>query len=335
MSSPIVEVTEDETGPVLPLEITDHIIDYLRGRSTALCNCALTCHAWLPRSRYNLFLKMFIGSFASLEALVSVSRMPHMLPHFKELYQLRLHTSDVWWPPESRHVMRPITDRPFVHLLPLFFPQLLQTAKVLKICFTDWSAFPSHPATQFHQSTLPSLTHLTLNSCTFGSLNQCVRLISAFPSLSHLSLFDIAWHNHGSIGTACYAPRPVLQSFELKGIHPERDMIILEWISMAHQKAHSLRHLDLELSDPHSETLDPRSETLRRIALSIGLHLRSLHIRSYADDAGNTNRPSPDYRACLLTYNGACLQVTNRSSPLALICSHWAYLYTGPSWRCW
>ncbi|KAH9949039.1 hypothetical protein B0H21DRAFT_657676, partial [Amylocystis lapponica] len=168
-----------------PREITDHIIDCLRRDPKALCNCALTCRAWLPRSRHNLFHTLSINSFAALEALASISRMPRILPHFNVVHELSLHSAPV--------------HTPFVHLLPLLFPQVLQTAKVLKILFTDWSAFPSHPGTRFHRSMFPSLTKLDLTHCTFGSLNELFHLIYAFPSLSHLSLSFVTWPNQGSI----------------------------------------------------------------------------------------------------------------------------------------
>ena len=41
--------------PALPIELVEKIIDNLRNDLPALSNCALVCHAWLPRARFHRF----------------------------------------------------------------------------------------------------------------------------------------------------------------------------------------------------------------------------------------------------------------------------------------
>ncbi|OCH92621.1 hypothetical protein OBBRIDRAFT_726470, partial [Obba rivulosa] len=48
------------TAPSLPPELSDHIVDHLRGDYDALKTCTLTCRAWLPRARFWLFKRISI-----------------------------------------------------------------------------------------------------------------------------------------------------------------------------------------------------------------------------------------------------------------------------------
>ncbi|EIW63332.1 uncharacterized protein TRAVEDRAFT_83728, partial [Trametes versicolor FP-101664 SS1] len=43
------------TLPVLPIEVIEHALDYLRGDRKTLATCRLVCRAWSARARYNLF----------------------------------------------------------------------------------------------------------------------------------------------------------------------------------------------------------------------------------------------------------------------------------------
>ncbi|KAH9948651.1 hypothetical protein B0H21DRAFT_845292, partial [Amylocystis lapponica] len=243
MSSPIVENAQDETSPAFPLEITDHIIDCLRGSPGALCNCALTCHAWLPRSRYNLFHTMSICSLAALETLVSISRMPHILPHFDAVYRLSIYeTPSHLIPRTARRQTKTARVGLFTHLLPLLLPQAFRTTRVLEITNTDWCRFPPHPSTRFHRSIFGSVTELGLTCCKFGSCNEFVRLISSFPSLLHLRLNLVRWENERLPGTAYCASPPALESLSLI-MHKEIGAV-MEWM-LLHQNSCPLRHLTL------------------------------------------------------------------------------------------
>ncbi|KAH9939532.1 hypothetical protein B0H21DRAFT_34499 [Amylocystis lapponica] len=76
----------DRRGPILPPEITDQVIDNLRGEQNALRQCALTCRAWRPRSQLCLNHTVTIHSRAALKAFGAHLRDGRCLPYLHSLF---------------------------------------------------------------------------------------------------------------------------------------------------------------------------------------------------------------------------------------------------------
>ncbi|KAH9948634.1 hypothetical protein B0H21DRAFT_219875 [Amylocystis lapponica] len=290
--SPIVEDTSmDVSSPTFPPEIIDRIIDCLRGHPSDLCNCALTCHAWLPRSRYNLFHTMSICTLEALESLASISCMPHILPHFHAVHQLSLEDArrpSAAQSKKSATSKRKARVRPFMHLLPLLLPHALRSTRVLEITRADWRAFPPHPSTRLHRSTFESVTTLTLSGCWFGSCNEFVRLISSFPSLLHLSLINSAWDNERSPGAA--HPPPALKSLSFSSTRDKETNVVMEWALLYHNSC-SLRYLSFD-------SYSPSAAIVRKVAPTIGLQLESLHLVRHPPFRGDADICELFFTAC-------------------------------------
>ncbi|KAH9948658.1 hypothetical protein B0H21DRAFT_220940 [Amylocystis lapponica] len=218
---------------------------------------------------------MSICSFAALESLVSISRLPHILPHIDAVHQFSLDSNKIAssfkGSPQiaSRHTGT-ARVRPFVHLVPLLLPQTLRTTRVLKISVVDWRTFPPRPSTRLHRSMVGSVTELTLSECSLGSCNEFVRFISSFSSLSNLCLGDVRWENQRPPGAAYRASPPVLKSLSVLMIRDEEASAFMEW-TILQQTSLPLRHLSLEV-------YNPRVAIVRRIASVVGLQLEHLSL---------------------------------------------------------
>ncbi|KAH9927899.1 hypothetical protein B0H21DRAFT_124436 [Amylocystis lapponica] len=170
--------------PQLPPEITDRIMDCLRGDAQTLCSCALTCHAWLPRSQYNIYRMVELRSRAALTLLAIHSRRPHTYLYMHEaLHELHLYDTPRQNPtsPEPQR-SRTTTDasqpRSFVHLVPLVLsPHHLSSVKILEISSINWVTSPVNPSFPFQGRMFPQLVSLTLSECTFGSFGELRRML--------------------------------------------------------------------------------------------------------------------------------------------------------------
>ncbi|KAI0737455.1 hypothetical protein C8Q80DRAFT_323656 [Daedaleopsis nitida] len=61
----------------VPIEVTEHAIDYLWDDHYALRQCALTCSSWVLRSRVHLFKTVEITTLRQLDSLRR-SSLPHL-----------------------------------------------------------------------------------------------------------------------------------------------------------------------------------------------------------------------------------------------------------------
>ncbi|KAH9939535.1 hypothetical protein B0H21DRAFT_34585 [Amylocystis lapponica] len=187
-TSPRVE----HLGPILPPEITDQIIDNLRGCQHALCQCALTCRAWRPRSQLCLVHDVVIRSRAALKAFGAHLRDGRCLPYMHSVYLDQ----------NNNHELK--AGDQFVHLVPLVLPQVLESIKQLRISRIHWDKFPPHLSFPFLPTQFPHLVSLTLHKCHFSSLKEVFTVLSAFPSISCLRLSSIRCTN--------ISTRPVLSA---------------------------------------------------------------------------------------------------------------------------
>ncbi|KAH9916558.1 hypothetical protein B0H21DRAFT_713435 [Amylocystis lapponica] len=151
----------DRPDLILPPEITDQVIDNLRGDQKALRQCALTCRAWRLRSQLCLNHTVRISSRVKLKAFAAHLRDPRCLPYLHDL------TFSPVGPLEKMQLMgsqgRTLTmvDQ-FVHLVPLILPQVLESVKVVTIDYIAWNQFPPHPNFRFLPTQFPHVVSLTV-----------------------------------------------------------------------------------------------------------------------------------------------------------------------------
>ncbi|KAH9945586.1 hypothetical protein B0H21DRAFT_427058, partial [Amylocystis lapponica] len=246
----------DTTGPILPPEITDRIIDCLRGNPWALCACALTCQTWLPRSRYNLFRTLLIRNRASLESLVALARGPYTLPFFDPVHELFLYERDMLPPPTPQSFPHRTVEgysvkqrRPFVHLVPLRLPQVVLSVQVLHIEGLDWRAQPVHPSAPVSFAAFRAVSALTLQHTEFGSFGELQRVLCALPALAALVLHNVRWANDSAPRATAHSrcAQPRLSTLCLHRCPTKEGSALLDWVART-PSSHSLR--ELQLRDP-------------------------------------------------------------------------------------
>ncbi|KAI0090841.1 hypothetical protein BDY19DRAFT_992248 [Irpex rosettiformis] len=84
-----MDEAHEDSGKKLPAELTDAILDQLRGDKSTLLNCAVVCSSWLQTSRYHLFHTLRIDnskpsrSFSDFVAFIRGS--PHICAYIHSL----------------------------------------------------------------------------------------------------------------------------------------------------------------------------------------------------------------------------------------------------------
>ncbi|KAL6305188.1 hypothetical protein BKA93DRAFT_749313 [Sparassis latifolia] len=185
-------------SPALPLEVLEHITDWIgkwpthvynmernefvwsESRDATLLACALTCHAWYFRSRLNLLRSI---RFPSRERLAKFTAFLAAKPHFGE-YVASIYIENELGS-NSHKAVPPVA--PFPLMLARYLPQLgfLQ----FKL-----STFPLvHNSFYLGLSEFTSLVHLSVRSINFRSVEDFGRLAFGFPNLQILSCTNIQW----------------------------------------------------------------------------------------------------------------------------------------------
>ncbi|KAH9939506.1 hypothetical protein B0H21DRAFT_756596 [Amylocystis lapponica] len=271
----------------LPPELTDRIIDHLRGDQGALYNCALTCRAWLPRSRYNLFRAMEIRSLAALTSLVALSHDHRFLPYFRALRELCLcdrPTISVSYSCSNPH--QPFGDfvvkkrSPFMPLVPPLLARFMSGISVLCLEAVEWHMCQLDP------------TSLWFSSRSFEELK---RLLCALPSLSELVLHSVQWPVgiFPNLQDPHIAAPPRLTSLDIRDCPRRESNALIEWLLLDPTiHIHSLRHLRLKDSGFDSALI-------QRIALSFGPFLETLEFNWSNFSRAILQLPIVDEQSCL------------------------------------
>lgn len=217
----------------LPHEVTDMIIDYLRGDEATLRSCAAVCRAFFLRSRYNLFQSIHISTGSELTRLARLSRKwPELLRWF-----CQLHISDT-----EGHAQE--AGR-IAHSAPLILIHILPRVKTLTLENLEWHAAPPHPNCGIPQSYhfFKSVAELTLRSCTFQNLAQLKQIIQSFPALSTLDLSRVSVSSGHQRLPDDYAG-PALANLSIIECTPDTSEALLRWLSSGRSRR-SLRTLVL------------------------------------------------------------------------------------------
>ncbi|KAI0920737.1 hypothetical protein AcW1_002398 [Taiwanofungus camphoratus] len=258
------DFSEVSFGRSFPVEIHERIIDVLwvdtvnrshRSRRQDLLACALTCRAWLPRSRFNLFYEIRLRDSRELYSFASlVTIYPHLDEFVKEL---RINNSQV------------------LGVFPAVLARKLTGVNSLRIggnLLEQLRIPPFHLPSFMPIAGFTSISRLEIAYTTFPTFTAFARLVSSLPSLSDLTCRRLSW-TASRLGKGV-SPRGRFHT-KLKVLHvmacPVED--ISNWLLSLTPTA--LLHLE-ELAIPwiSSEDVEP----IGRLLWEIGAGLRRLII---------------------------------------------------------
>ncbi|KIM40678.1 hypothetical protein M413DRAFT_28463 [Hebeloma cylindrosporum] len=186
---------EMDEQPVLPLEITDIIIDHLCHDVQALGNCGIVCSEWLIRSRHHLFSTVQlwpwrVRSFFSLAASKDCTFANHI--NRIEIDDRRVRTREHSGK-ESR--FKGIRGETLAEEV-LFRDTMSQTdipclaqVKSMQVRNVDWTTLSptQRVVLRGHLAKFHKLDRLEFQNVTFHDLREVVRVVNSFPSLCHLT----------------------------------------------------------------------------------------------------------------------------------------------------
>ena len=172
---------------VLPAKIQQQIIDQLYGDFASLCNCTLTCRAWVPHSRSLLLRAIRITTGSASDAL---------LDYFREKIELRPLVQSLATAPAPTERTRLLGTYPAL----LF--GMLPNLRRWEIRAPVNAEINSSPVS-FHPTTLTQLrcspiTELHVSSIQFTSHTDFIRLLSSILRLRVLECTDLRF----SVGKA-------------------------------------------------------------------------------------------------------------------------------------
>lgn len=176
---------------IFPTEIYEHIIDAV-GHSwkphRTLRSCALTCRAWLPRSRMNIFRSM---SFASVgaEGIHKFSQILDNAPHLQLLVEeVKVSMSD--------HPLgaRPQT-REAIEILPIILWGKLPVLRALRLSAINRNTAPLALHRLFFPclSQFSTITTLTLYHVTYSRFGDFAQMLRALRNLRNLECGQVRW----------------------------------------------------------------------------------------------------------------------------------------------
>lgn len=164
----------------LPLEVYELIIDQLHDDPLALEACALTCRAWLPRSRFRLFLIQIqhVPTVGTYNNLLRRIRASPSLPQYVRALCVSRFTNDrkpTW------------TNRIPVQLAP--FMSRLFCLHFQDVLSSGWM----HPSMHAYLAFFRTVGNLSLGNCLFSDINSFIRILLCFPALEYLTLDQVRW----------------------------------------------------------------------------------------------------------------------------------------------
>jgi hypothetical protein len=276
------------SGPRLPPELTDTIIDNLSDDKPALATCSYVCRAWMARSRYHHFEHVYL----TYEDRDRIRAFPILLdsvlstitPHIRSLHLAEGRApSDRW-----------LND----HLMDLAMFSAVESLTIENATITHLDS----PIIMTFLPTFRMLKELHLLQPYFRSFAQLVNIFGACPLLEHISLdefnyWNLIYHQYPSINEH---PLRHLKTLEL-GVCDK--VAVIDWL-LAGDKIPALTKFRATVLTPHQ--IAPTGALLH----ALGLSLEHLEIGS-----GRDYRDSADFSGTLLaSLNTLSSSVTYSSS---------------------
>ncbi|OBZ74691.1 hypothetical protein A0H81_05632 [Grifola frondosa] len=231
-----------------PVELIDHVIDYLRYDTHSLEACALTCRSWLPRSRYHLFWRILVFNPPQLLRLAQVvDGTPALGALIERLIVLELAPEE--WPEMDYRYDA------YTKALPLLAEKLTKV-KYVRFDTSKWGAlpWPIHESLYDLPHRLNSLTTLALRCVAFDTYEDLFRLVAGCPNLSVLYCFALQWESdtlHNTEFWHGHVRPPKLRSIRLT-LPPM--FVLLDWLRAiaSHTALNTTEFRMVEIDDlPH------------------------------------------------------------------------------------
>lgn len=254
--------------PPFPPEVTDRIIDFLWADRTSLCNCALTCRAWVPASRYHLFHTLRIWSREAFDTLTHKS----CIPATAEMFRFVQHLS-----------IRERSGPAFAHLVPPLLVSKLPNVTSMDI--HDFSISTTSPDPSFFAvlGRFRKVTALQLRNVNLGLVWDMSMLLCSFPSLSQLWLYGCAVQRGHFWGAQQAIPVQTLSltSLTIDGMTSFAVGLLLEWLI----STPTVRTLHTFVYRGGQNQTSVRTETLAPFIHGIGasLHVVTVPLLPIAD----------------------------------------------------
>jgi hypothetical protein len=211
----------------LPLELIDHIIDYLHDSPEDLHTCALVCKAWLESSRSHIFYSVSIYSFGKAKTFLLsrykrlhtvIRRSPHIALHVRELHiDLQYHHRN---PSNSTFLQ-------IEKILPLLLRSFTRLHKLdighLTLPLFGWDCRKSLQ----DLVALSSLIRLEVDTANFDDLLSLLQ-----PSLKHLSISGYLYNLTEPLHSGGEQERQPcrLETLTLGGMHRRHSSALANWL---------------------------------------------------------------------------------------------------------
>ena len=165
---------------MLPLELDEHIIDFLQGQTHTLLSCATVCKRWHPRCRQHLYRDVHIRTRQQLGLLHRSLSLNTSLRQLVEMVVIHdpVHSSPI--------VNVTCPDIDFVAVLLLAALPGLNALAVSSNHKKQTGTLHTGPTALRCAMSMRALDHLILHSIRFITLASLGRLLCAFPSLKAL-----------------------------------------------------------------------------------------------------------------------------------------------------
>ncbi|KAF8801108.1 hypothetical protein BYT27DRAFT_7198706 [Phlegmacium glaucopus] len=230
-------------------ELHDRILDHLHDSKKDLSVCSVVCKSWLPTCRFHLFAEVIYNPEFARFLDSSTHALNSITPYIKQVTMKG---------PFSQKDESYISS----HSISRF---KLEGVVKLHIETFNWESVESLnstsssfliPETIFsHQ-----LASLTLRFINFPSFAILTTFLDSFVVLQELSIFDVTWGAHHSLGGNASKESAVMKQSNLKKLYIERcnNQVLLNWLRFGVMSEATFQNLNGEQphrSFPHLVTL--------------------------------------------------------------------------------
>ncbi|KAI0926564.1 hypothetical protein AcW1_002478 [Taiwanofungus camphoratus] len=246
--------------PAFPTEIYERIIDFLWSDRRSLLACALTCRAWLPRSRYILFYCTELWNSDQIRRFCSlVDASPYLAYLVREL----------------NICPYPLAQFKLFEVFPSALAGKLLSVESLRIGGAHRPKLHLYPISQ-HFATLmsqfTSVSTLTLGNMEFSSVTDFGRLVCSLPCLSNLTCGMLSWttNQYNPLALGHSGPRRKLKHLTMAYVPWSGDMAnwLLDAASVTYIESIELFNILLEDVEHIGRGLEAVGSSLHHLAFS-------------------------------------------------------------------
>lgn len=225
-------------------ELYDRILDNLHDSREDLSVCSIVCKSWLPTCRFHLFAEVIYSPEFARFLDSSTHVLNSIAPYIKQIT-----------------VKGPFSQKDKSYILSHSISRLEGVVK-LHIEAFNWESVEPLNSTSFsflipETKISQQLTSLTLRFINFPSFTVLTAFLDAFVVLQELSIVDVTWGAHHSLGGNASKRWTVLKQSNLKKLYIERcnNQALLNWLRYGVMSFQNLNDEQPHRSFPHLVTL--------------------------------------------------------------------------------